>query len=132
MLVADTNILLRLMLQDDAQQSTRVSQFLAAAERKGSKVYVPQVVLQECLWVLQAVYGLPRERIVEQVDGLLNMSVLQLEEAARIRRALHFFSSHSIDFVDAYIAGVSEQAGFSGALSFDKDLGKLGIHGVRP
>lgn len=132
MLVADSNVILRLLLQDDLEQEGRIRNYLRRLEKQGQQVFLPQLVVQECLWVLNAVKGIPREDVSEMLLALIDMDVFMVEETTRLRQALRIYAEHSINFVDAYVAGVSRELAFSGVLSFDKDMAKLGVHWVRP
>jgi predicted nucleic-acid-binding protein len=132
MLVADTNILLRLVLDDDPVHKEKVRAQIRSLEKKGEHLLLTQVVLQECLWVLESQIGLQRQEIALMLEALLSMDVFQVESPGRLRRALHFYERYRVDFVDAYIAGASEESGHSGVLSFDKDIGKMGVKWVRP
>ena len=62
MIGVDTNILLRLWLNDDPAQSKRIDALLAAWGGMPGSLLVTDVVLVEAIWTLQAARqnGLPR------------------------------------------------------------------------
>jgi predicted nucleic-acid-binding protein len=132
MLVLDTNVVLRLLLRDDPEQEEKVRLRLKKLERSGEQVLLTPVVLLECLWILQYRKALPRALVVELLEGLLSVEAIKIEGAPRLRRALQLYAEHEVDFVDAYLAGVGEEPGHDGVLSFDKDIGKMGVKWVRP
>jgi predicted nucleic-acid-binding protein len=132
MLVVDSNVILRLLLRDDPAQEEKVKIRFQKLEKNGERVLLTAAVVLECLWILEFKKGLPRELVAEMLEGILSMEIFQVEGLSRWRRALHFYGAKRIDFVDAYLAGVSEESGNEGVLSFDRDMEKLGIHWVKP
>ena len=131
MLVADTNIIMRLVVDDDPMQSYRVKALLHKLEQSRGQLALTQLVVAECVWVLESMKR-PRQVIAELLEAVLSMDVFKVEEKERMERALQRYAEHRVDFVDAYLAGASEESGHTGVLSFDKDIGKLGVHWVRP
>lgn len=132
MLVVDTNVLLRIILDDDPVQTRRAREACARAQHAGGQVYLPQVVLQELVWVLDAVKGISRGEIIRVVDGLLSMPLWAVEQPRRMAEALRCFEEHAVDFTDAVLAAVAGEKGMDGVLSFDRDMGKLGLKWVNP
>ena len=55
----DTNVLVRLLIEDDEDQARQAAAFL----RTSGRVFISQIVLVEATWVLASVYGLTREQI---------------------------------------------------------------------
>jgi predicted nucleic-acid-binding protein len=82
MRAVDTNVLVRLIARDDAEQSATAERFVAPG------AWVSQIVLVETLWVLDAVFGLAPEKIARAVDMLLEHSQLTLQEPEIIAAAL--------------------------------------------
>jgi predicted nucleic-acid-binding protein len=132
MLVADTNILLRLLLKDDIDQEERAWRAIHKVEKAGQRLFLPQLVVQECIWVLQFDKMVPRARIAAELEKLFEIEVFQIEGLPRLRRALRLYAAQAVDFVDAYIAMAGQESGHEGVLSFDRDMAKLGVHWVKP
>ena len=57
MLGIDTNVLVRLLVEDDAEQTRRARGFVARAFEQGDPVVVSLLVLIETEWVLRSRYG---------------------------------------------------------------------------
>lgn len=124
MLAVDTNILVRLIVRDDAIQARTAE--LAVA--KGA--WVSHLVLAETLWVLDAVYDLSREKIATAVDMLLNHEVITVQDADVVQLALeHFRVRGGIDFSDCLVLEIARKAGHLPVATFDRDFAKL--EGVR-
>lgn len=125
MAALDTNVVLRLLLEDDVAQ-VRDAEALVAAEL----CTVSCSVLMECERVLRAFYGLPPETIAALLGGLLEIENIEAQEPALALAALKAFAA-GMDFADALHA---LQAGDQGFATFDKRLvrqaSKLGMAGV--
>ena len=63
MIAFDTNVLLRLLLDDDARQAERAQALIDRAVSASDRVLLPDVVLCELEWVLDSAYGLSRPTV---------------------------------------------------------------------
>ena len=59
MTALDTNVLIRVLTNDDAEQSRKATAFIRSQER----VYILTTVALEIEWVLRSAYGFDREVI---------------------------------------------------------------------
>ena len=121
MLAVDTNVLVRLIERDDADQ-------VSAAERFVSKgAWISHLVLAETLWVLDSIYELSREQLVTTVEMLLNPRDLTLQDADTVTSALdHFRTRSAVEFSDCLILEIARKAGHLPVATFDRDFAKLG------
>jgi len=116
MLAADTNIVVRLLIQDDPQQTAR-----AEALFRSEEVWLAKTVLLETEWVLRSTYHYPDERAVTVLRKLVAMPNVQVEDPAAVARALDWASA-GLEFADAlHVASRAEHADF---VSFDQTLVK--------
>ena len=60
----DTNVLVRLVTQDDGRQASIVDDLIGRAVAQGDKLLINSVVLCELVWVLRRAYGYVRDEIV--------------------------------------------------------------------
>jgi predicted nucleic-acid-binding protein len=132
MMAVDTNILLRLLVHDDPDQQHRVREHIIKAHHAGGRLFVPQVVIQELIWVLRTGRHIPKEEVVKAVDGVLSIPVWEIENGARMAKALQIYEEHNVDFTDACLAAISHEKGVEGVLSFDRDMGRIGARWQRP
>lgn len=132
MKAVDTNILVRLVLKDDPEQFRQAKAVVVAAHHRGERLFVPQVVLQELVWVIRNRFQADRAELVAMMDGLLTMPVWEVEESARVAAALRIMEEHPVDFTDACLTAISHEKGVDGVLSFDRDLGRIGARWQRP
>ncbi len=127
MLAVDTNVLVRLVARDDADQVSAAEQFVS----KGA--WISHLVLAETLWVLDSVYELSREQIATAVEMLLNHRDLTLQDAEVVTSALdHYRTRSAVDFSDCLVLEIARKAGHLPVATFDRNFAKLdGVHRLR-
>ena len=120
MRAVDTNLLVRLLVRDDADQVKAAEAFVA----KGA--WVSQLVLAEALWVLDAVYSRSAAQIANAIDRLLNHRELTLQDSEVVAQALNRFRSRpSLGFSDCLVLEIARKAGHLPLGTFDRNLAKL-------
>jgi predicted nucleic-acid-binding protein len=116
----DTNVLVRLVVRDDADQVRAAEEFVS----KGA--WVSHLVLAETTWVLDAVYERTAEQIAAAVDMLLNHKDLTLPDADVVVCALeHFRKRPALGFSDCLVLEIARKAGHLPLGTFDRNLAKL-------
>ena len=126
MRAVDTNLLVRLVVRDDADQVNAAESFVS----KGG--WVSHLVLAETMWVLDAVYGRSPGQIAGAIEKLLNHANLTLQDADVVAPALDHFRSHqSLGFSDCLVLEIARKAGHLPLGTFDRSLAKLdGTHAL--
>jgi predicted nucleic-acid-binding protein len=120
MRAVDTNLVVRLLVRDDARQVGAAEAFIA------SGAWVSHLVLAETAWVLDAVYDRSAEQIATAVEMLLNHKDLSLQGAEVVASALeHFRSRPMLGFSDCLVVEMARKAGHLPLGTFDRDLAKL-------
>ena len=120
MRAVDTNLLVRLLVRDDADQVNAAEAFVS----KGA--WVSHLVLAETLWVLDAVYNRSPSQVASAIDRLLNHKELTLQDADVIGLALdHFRSRPSLGFSDCLVLEIARKAGHLPLGTFDRNFAKL-------
>lgn len=104
MIAVDTNVLVRLVTQDDAAQARRAAEVL-----RRQPVYVAKTVLLEMEWVLRHAYGLQRTAILKAFEGILGLPNVESEDSMSVYRAIHWYE-HGLDFADALHLASSHRA----------------------
>ncbi|MDR3100196.1 MAG: type II toxin-antitoxin system VapC family toxin [Paraburkholderia sp.] len=111
---ADTNVLLRTIVDDDEAQTTRAIELLEMA----GMVAVSLQTLCEVVWVLRGRYGVDRANVAEAIRTLLNTrNVVVNRPAAEAGLALLDAGG---DFADGVIAYDGTWLGAETFVSFDK------------
>jgi predicted nucleic-acid-binding protein len=109
----DTNLLVRLLTNDDPEQARRVADLIDDS----SACFVPITVVLELEWVLRGAYQLPREAIIRAIGGLIAIRHLHLEQEEQVLQALEAYGQ-GLDFADALHLLRSE--GCAALVSFDR------------
>lgn len=114
MLAVDTNLIVRLLANDNAAQTRR-----AAALFANEQIYLSKTVLLESEWVLRFSYELPPQIILQALRSLVGLPNVVLEQQREIAEALDGFQQ-GLDFADAlHLAGSRRAGRFA---TFDKKL----------
>ena len=120
MRAVDTNVLVRLVVRDDADQVRAAEEFIA------SGAWVSHLVLAETLWVLDAVYERTPEQIATAVDMLLNHQHLTVQDSDVVAAAIESFRRRpSLGFSDCLVLEVARKVGHLPLGTFDRGVAKL-------
>jgi predicted nucleic-acid-binding protein len=112
----DTNVVVRLLTNDDPAQAARAADLLAR-----ERVLVPKTVLLETEWVLRYSYELPPSVVLAAFRKLLGLPQVAAEDATAIARALELYKG-GMDFADAlHLASARDATAFA---TFDARLAK--------
>lgn len=124
-LLLDTNVLLRHLLQDSAGQAARATGLLERIEAGEFTAKMTAIAIAEMVWVFSGVhYGFSRDEIRQAIGELLSIPGLQVADAEAIRVALDTYAAHSVDFIDAYQAALAGSLGMT-IVSFDQDFDRI-------
>jgi len=116
----DTNVLVRLITRDDANQVAAAETFVA------SGAWVSHVVLAEALWVLESVYDLDAGKRATAIGMLLNHASIAVQDADVVAAALRQFRSRpSLGFSDCLVVETARKAGHLPLGTFDRGLAKI-------
>jgi predicted nucleic-acid-binding protein len=118
-IAADTNILLRNVLDDDPAQSRLAGEELERAEL----VVISTPVFCEFVWVLRHLYGKPSSEVADAIRYLVD-SVNVLTDRAAVDAGLEILDQGG-DFADGVIAYEGQWLGAEEFVTFDKQAVKL-------
>jgi predicted nucleic-acid-binding protein len=120
MRAVDTNVLVRLLVRDDAKQVAAAEAFVE------SGAWVPHLAIAESTWVLESVYDLGPQAIATAVDMLLNHAQLTVQDADVVAAALVRFRQHrNIGFSDCLTVETARKAGHVPLGTFDRALARV-------
>ena len=121
----DTNVLVRFLVKDDERQSEIVYRVFRQAEMDNNTFFVPLLVILETLWVLESVYKLARNDILDSMNEVLLMPILKFEAQATIQRFIILARESKVDLSDILIACAAKLSGCESVLTFDKKASKF-------
>lgn len=125
MIGLDTNILVRLLVEDDPVQTARAKDFIERRCTPESPGYINCVVLAEFVWVLASIYRFGRADIAMAVETLLAGRDRVIEYHDDVRQALADYKAGSIGFTDAMIARINLAHGCEATATFDRAASRL-------
>ncbi len=120
MRAADTNVVVRILVRDDAAQVATADRFIA------SGAWVSLATLLETGWVLESVYRRSEADVANAIEMLLNHATLTLQSSDAVAEALQLFRQDSaLGFEDCLILALARSTGHVPLGTFDRRLGKL-------
>lgn len=125
MIGADSNVLLRFLLKDEAKQTERVRHFLEQARASNETVLISSVVLCETVWVLKRGHGKSKAQLVEALSYLLQAEPFLVEAEDLVLAALQAYQSGPGDFADYLIGLIHQARGCRHTITFDRALHKV-------
>jgi len=128
MLALDTNILVRLVTNDDPEQAERVQQALDAELAAGRVCMVGHVVLCELVWVLGRLYGYSMAQCQQTVAELLGFAGLRFESAPVVMAAFKSWRELGGDWADHLIGAQMQAQGCDAVLTLDRRAGRAATH----
>ncbi|MDQ3036633.1 MAG: type II toxin-antitoxin system VapC family toxin [Myxococcota bacterium] len=116
MIALDTNVLVRIVVDDDPTQARKARAMLAREQG-----FVSVTVLLESEWVLRGAYELAPAAILTVFERLLRVRGIDVEDRARVERAVAWYAD-GLDFADAlHLAGAPTASSFA---TFDRKLAR--------
>lgn len=123
----DTNILIRFLTGDDEQQAKKVYKIFKSAETAKEEFFVPLLVVLELIWVLDAVYEISREEILNSISDLLLMPILRFENRSTIQQFIYSCRGTKYDLSDILIAHSAKSKGCDTIITFDKKASRFSL-----
>ena len=122
MIAIDTNVLVRLLVNDtDAQAQVALAKALL---KRAKQVYVPQIVQIELVWVLETAYRFDKPAVITALKHLQKTVCFVLQHQNQFDTALSTFEKHSADFSDYLILSNCLENQHE-LFTFDKKLARL-------
>ena len=120
MRAADTNVLVRLIAQDNAGQLAAARRFLE------NGAWASQLAIVEAVWVLASAYKLRPDQLISAIEMLLNEKDLIIQDADVVSAALDLFRRRpALGFTDCMMLEISRKFGHLPLGTFDRGLAKV-------
>jgi predicted nucleic-acid-binding protein len=118
-ITADTNVLVRALVQDDPEQARAAAELLEQAEL----VAVPVPVLCELVWVLRRVYQFSSAECSNAIRALISSRSVVVDRPA-VELGLSLLDAGG-DFADGVIAMAGSALGGERLVTFDRQAASL-------
>jgi predicted nucleic-acid-binding protein len=125
MIGIDTNLLLRLWLNDDPAQNKRIDSLLAAHGGTPGSLLVTDVVLVEAVWTLRSAFEQDKHAQSLAVRSLLEETAFAFEDREVVFAALSLFEAGSCGFADCLVVAKHARQGCDLTATFDRGMRKL-------
>lgn len=125
MLGIDTNVVVRLIVADDAEQTRRARRLVEQSLNRDEPVLISLLVLLESEWVLRSRYGFSRESLLGIFRTLLEARELSFEDEPALEEALFHWKDSACGFSDCLIAAHNRQIGCRATATFDGKAARL-------
>lgn len=119
MIIVDTNILLRYLLDDNEELSSKAIEII-----DNNEIFIPTEVIVEASYVLKKVYNVEKEKIYEAIKLLLDMDDVNFQNKNTIELAFKIYSEKNLDIVDCMLFAYNRNENYD-IKTFDKKLDKL-------
>lgn len=123
-LIADTNIFLRLILNDIPKQADEVEKLLEKAKKGSVKILVPQIIIFEIEYALSKYYKFPKVEIIDKLEAILAAPYFSVQDGNIFRMSLKMYKEKNLGLVDCFLMAKSDIEEIS-IFTFDKDLSRL-------
>ena len=129
MIAVDTNLLVRILTNDDPIQARRAAKVLQSDD-----IFIPKTVILETQWVLQYAYEIDKTDIITGFQKLLGLSNIYPENAETVAEAISWYGQ-GLNFADAlHLASSRDSEKFA---TFDIAFAKMArkvssLHIIKP
>lgn len=117
MVMLDTNMILRYILDDNKKMADIVEEYITSCD-----VIITIEVIAEVVYVLRKVYSLERQMVSDEVKNFA--ALVKCNESDVLDFAIDTYATKNLDFVDCVLYAYNKIDGFEIA-TFDKKLLRL-------
>ncbi len=125
MIGIDTNILLRLWLNDERAQNKRIDALLAEHGGTPGSLLVTDVVLAEAVWTLRSAFDQNKAEQLLAIRSLLNETAFAFEDRDVVTQAADMFEHDNCGFSDCLVVAKHARHGCDFTATFDRGMRKL-------
>lgn len=104
MRILDTNILVRVLLQEDTPSTKAAQRVITDIIQGVEKAVIPTLVVSEVLYVLSGtVYTWTKKQTIQWLQLLVQIKNIDFEEKKLIQKTLDIYSDNALAFTDCYL-----------------------------
>ena len=96
-----------------------------AALRGPGPLLLTDLVLAECVYVLESFYEVERSRVAELMRAAIALPSIETVDADLLLRALAVYEVDRLDFAEAYLVALAEASGVGQIVSFDRSIDRV-------
>lgn len=114
-------MLIRHLTGDPPEMAARASAALANAEQ----LLLADLIVAECVYVLESFYEVPQQRIAELMRAAIALPQIKTLDHVALLRALELYETDRLDFAEAYLVAQAEALDAPAILSFDRSIDRV-------
>lgn len=119
--VVDANVILRYLLGDVEELYHQAEKVFTEAMEGKRRLFIPQSVVAEVVYVLSKVYKVPKSDIVSAINFFLKLRNCKVQDGKIVKVALEIYQSENLSFIDCLLCAYSKVSNYK-LLSFDEKL----------
>jgi predicted nucleic-acid-binding protein len=101
--------------------AARATALLAAGEER----LLADLIVAECVYVLESFYEVPRARVAELMRAAVALPSIRVADELSLLRALEVYELERLDFAEAYLVAQAEATGVGAIASFDRSIDRV-------
>jgi predicted nucleic-acid-binding protein len=101
--------------------ASRATALLASGEH----LLLADLILAECVYVLESFYEVPRERVAEMMRAAIALPTIDTVDPTSLLRALEVYEVERLDFAEAYLVAQAEATDVGTIVSFDRSIDRV-------
>ena len=121
----DTNVIVRYLVGDDAEQAEAARALLDRFTPE-DPAFICREVVMEVAWVLERSYRFAPSRVAEALMDLTASDSLTVESPDDVAAAAHLYRQGVVGFSDLMVLSAAERAGALPLYTFDRRLARMG------
>jgi predicted nucleic-acid-binding protein len=116
----DTNVVLRMFVEDDPAQSHAARTLIGSSDRAGDPILLTPLVLAEVEWSLRSNFDRSKAAILAIFDRILANTAFVISEREAVEAAVGAWRLGKADFADYLISAVAREHGARTTMTFDR------------
>ena len=125
MIALDTNVLIRLFIDDDSMQPQKARALFDTHKDLDDSLWIADIVMLELAWTLDRRYDLPRPDICAALKALAGNACVLLESGSAIEQSIALYEKGPAGFADCLLAVKASMARCDALRTFDKKMRAL-------
>ena len=125
MIGLDTNVVLRLLLNDDPAQRLRAAKAIQQAGRLAVTVTITLAVVLEMEWVLRSVAKMTKPQVLSVFNLLLESYDIEIDNEKVLEQALYIYANAACDFAECLFLAQYQRMGCQTMLTFDAKAARM-------
>ncbi len=89
------------------------------------QLLLSDLVLAECVYVLESFYEVERARVATLMRSAIALASIEVVDASLLLRALEVYELDRLDFAEAYLVANAESTGVRRVLPFDRTIDRV-------